>query len=329
MFINIYEEIEMNELLISVIIPAHNSEKDIERCILSVINQTYKNIEIIIVENGSKDSTYEVCQKLVKKYKNIILLKEEEGNVSNARNKGLEVASGDYITFADSDDYYEKVFFENVDYELNTEKVDILVTGFSIDNGTSKTKIVENKEILRWNNEEFIVRNFVDPKIMGVCWNRIYKKDVLQNKKFDKKIIFMQDSHFNVNVVSSNRNLSIKYKNITDYIHVANINSETSRVNNMFNDDEIRYVMSVKASLHDFNLTKNEQIAARAALANLNVITFSILVKNKNNLVNYREKVKNAEKYFYKNLLYFVSCKYIDIKTKLIGFFASLYLLIK
>ncbi|MEG2898607.1 MAG: glycosyltransferase, partial [Eubacterium sp.] len=98
--------------LISLIIPIYNSEKFLDRCIQSIINQTYKNIEIILVNDGSIDQSLEICQLYKKRDNRIVIINKKNGGVGSARNIGLQKAKGDYIGFIDSDDYIDKETYE-------------------------------------------------------------------------------------------------------------------------------------------------------------------------------------------------------------------------
>ena len=93
--------------LITVIVPAYNAEATIERCINSIIKQTYNNLEVIIVNDGSTDNTQTVCENMAKKDTRINVINKENEKVSKTRNRGIEEATGDYIVFVDSDDYIQ------------------------------------------------------------------------------------------------------------------------------------------------------------------------------------------------------------------------------
>ena len=95
------------EGLVTVVIPIYNVEKYLDRCINSIVNQTYKNREIILVDDGSPDNCPKICDAWAKKDDRIVVIHKENGGVSSAHNKGLDVATGDYITFVDSDDFIE------------------------------------------------------------------------------------------------------------------------------------------------------------------------------------------------------------------------------
>ena len=92
----------------SLIVPVYNSEKTISRCVDSIIKQSFSDYELILVNDGSKDKSLELCEEYERKYKNIRVINKENGGASSARNAGLDVAEGDYILFSDSDDYVEQ-----------------------------------------------------------------------------------------------------------------------------------------------------------------------------------------------------------------------------
>ena len=141
---------------ISIIIPAYNAAKYIKRCIISLLNQTYKNIEIIVVNDGSTDNTLDI----LKNY-DIKVINQENLGVSCARNNGLKNCSGDYITFVDSDDYVDKNYIEDIVNILNKYKYDIIETPLLFEAYfKNKTLLyteykLEKKESFNFNNEYF------------------------------------------------------------------------------------------------------------------------------------------------------------------------------
>ena len=116
-----------NNPLVTVIVPVYNCEKYIARCIESVINQTYSNIELIIVNDGSTDHTNEICENYNKKYQNIKLINQKNQGVSIARNNALNISLGQYIQFTDSDDYMEKDMIELMVKSAVTNNSDIVI----------------------------------------------------------------------------------------------------------------------------------------------------------------------------------------------------------
>ena len=104
---------EMNEL-ISVVVPVYNVENYLEKCVSSITNQTYKNLEIILVNDGSKDNSGAICDDLAKNDSRIKVIHKENGGLSDARNTGINVATGEYIGFVDSDDWIERDMYEQL-----------------------------------------------------------------------------------------------------------------------------------------------------------------------------------------------------------------------
>ncbi|MBQ8804707.1 MAG: glycosyltransferase family 2 protein [Tyzzerella sp.] len=115
---------------ISVVIPIFNVEKYLDRCVKSICNQTYKNVEIILVDDGSTDSSAEMCDKYAKEDKRIKVIHKENGGLSDARNVGLEHATGEYVYFCDSDDYVEKDLISDCMGFISADNLDILIFAF-------------------------------------------------------------------------------------------------------------------------------------------------------------------------------------------------------
>ena len=106
----------MSKPLISVIVPIYKVEKYLNKCVDSIINQTYKNLEIILVDDGSPDSCPDICDKYEKKDNRVKVIHKKNGGLSDARNAGLDIANGEYISFIDSDDEIEASFVEKCCY---------------------------------------------------------------------------------------------------------------------------------------------------------------------------------------------------------------------
>ena len=120
----------MNKEKITIVVPIYNAEKYLERCIKSILDQTYENLEIILVNDGSTDKSLEICEKFKAEDNRIIIINKENGGVSSARNKGIDAATGKFIIFIDADDYIEKEMFEVLEEDLFKNNVDISMCGF-------------------------------------------------------------------------------------------------------------------------------------------------------------------------------------------------------
>jgi Glycosyltransferases involved in cell wall biogenesis len=182
-----------------VVIPAYNAEKYIEKCIDSVVSQTYSNIEIIVADNGSCDNTTD----LLKKYKNIALYHEEKKGVANARNCALSHATGDYILFLDSDDYYDNSTVETLMNIIREKKADILRfrINYTYPNGKNKPEKADLPNGLNLEKKDFptvIYRNMMTGiKFNSVC-RCMYRAELIKEIRFDTTLETAEDLLFNL-----------------------------------------------------------------------------------------------------------------------------------
>lgn len=172
---------EIEKEKISVIIPVYNVEKYLKRCLDSVINQTYKNLEIILVDDGSTDNSGKICDEYAKNDKRIIVIHKENGGVSVARNIGLDIGTGDYVNFIDSDDWIDLKFFKKLYDNLLKSHADISCCDYI---RTEKYKNLK-KEFLNYMDYygENILEVYLEKELTSPC-NKLYKKELWQNIKF-------------------------------------------------------------------------------------------------------------------------------------------------
>lgn len=174
----------MNDL-ISVIVPIYNVEPYLHKCVDSILNQTYKNIEIILVDDGSTDSCGEICDSIANKDKRIIVIHKENGGLSDARNAGIEILKGKYVTFIDSDDWVEPTYVEQL-YKLIAENdADLAVCDFyCID---SENHIYNSPstdgEVFVWNREEAVSMLLSGNKMSTSAWAKLYKSKYFVEKE--------------------------------------------------------------------------------------------------------------------------------------------------
>lgn len=169
---------------VSIIVPIYKVEEYLSECIDSLVNQTYKNIEIILVEDGSPDGCPQICDDYAQKDKRIKVLHKKNGGLSDARNKGLDICSGEYIMFVDSDDIIHKEMVERLVLTLKEKKVEIVecsVIKFS--HSIVTPKYVE-KQIDIYNQIDALRELILDNAFHQTVWNKIYTKDVIGDNIF-------------------------------------------------------------------------------------------------------------------------------------------------
>lgn len=170
--------------LISIIIPVYKVEKYLEKCIQSVINQTYENLQIILVDDGSPDNCGKICDEYAKKDHRIEVIHKSNGGLSDARNKGLEIAKGEYIGFIDSDDYIESDMYEVLYNLLKQYNADVSICNFyTVSQGKIAIKNAENG-IKEYNRIEILKEVLLDNNIQSYAWNKLYKKELFDEIKY-------------------------------------------------------------------------------------------------------------------------------------------------
>lgn len=181
----------MNEL-ISIIIPIYGVEKYLERCLEAVIGQSYKNLEIILVDDGSPDRAGEICDGYAKRDNRIKVIHQENQGLAMARNSGLDVATGRYISFIDSDDFMSRRMIEYLYKSIKEQDADISICDFlkfeedaSIKEQEKSYIGIQKKNI--GSQEERIQYMFLDKYVDSIIvWNKLYKRELWENVRFPK-----------------------------------------------------------------------------------------------------------------------------------------------
>lgn len=186
--------------LISVIVPVYNVEKYIYQCVDSILNQTYENLEIILVNDGSLDNCGKICDEYAKKDNRIIVIHKENGGVSSARNVGIENSHGKWISFIDSDDWIEKEYFEIMLEQAQSQNAEIIVCGYNKiwGNSVEKINILGKKEI--YNSKEYLIKTLNPQSGCGFCHMKLIKKESINNIRFDESLIIGEDALFNMQI---------------------------------------------------------------------------------------------------------------------------------
>lgn len=172
--------------LISVIVPIYNVEEYLKRCIESIVNQTFKNLEIILVDDGSTDASGEICDKYAEKDTRIKVIHKKNGGLSSARNAGIDVAQGKYIAFLDSDDWIESNLYEYL-YSLMKKNSASMAECDFIKAYDENIKISYKGDIQEriYNNIEALQRLYGEAYIKTtVVWNKVYEKELFKDIRF-------------------------------------------------------------------------------------------------------------------------------------------------
>lgn len=227
--------------LVSIIVPIYNAEKYLEKCILSIINQSYRNIEIILVNDGSLDNSGKICNEFARKDNRIKVIHQKNKGLSGARNSGLDIASGNYVTFVDSDDY------------LDNDAVEILIKN-SIENGfvcygiiivKNKIEIKKSKKYYELSMEEFLKYYLIESASWG-NWKKLdyfignsmntklFSIDIFKNLRFNINERISEDVDLMIDIILKSKSVKILPYAKYYYVHQNNESITSEAFNEKF-----------------------------------------------------------------------------------------------
>lgn len=204
--------------LISIIIQVYNVENQIKRCLDSVVHQSYENIEIILIDDGSTDSSGEICDQYAQNDKRIQVLHVTNGGVSAARNKGLDSAKGEYIMFVDSDDWIDNKMCEKALCCLKNYDVDLVKT---LAVNRDEEGIIKNNQndiksdLLIDVEHEF---SFSEPYATGVIWGALYKSKLLNGLRFSTDLYVGEDTLFFAQAIKKCKRIIVAKDKMYNYV---------------------------------------------------------------------------------------------------------------
>ena len=221
--------------MISIIVPVYNAEKYLRRCLDSIMQQSYKDFEVIIINDGSVDGSAEICADIARENKKVKTITTENRGVSNARNIGLDLAKGEYIAFVDADDYLDIDYLETYIHAVVSTGADIVIGGVQ-EECCNKSRYKKNKNVtFEHKTVKKLVCSLLDnksdgdnsyfPQVLGFSCGKLYKKDVIGSIRFDRDLPVREDTLFNANVfLVSNK---IVFREFLGYHYVVHETSAT------------------------------------------------------------------------------------------------------
>lgn len=307
---------------ISIIVPVYNVEKYLEKCINSILNQSFEDFEIIIVNDGSTDSSGEIANSLLTRDNRIKVINKENGGLSTARNAGLDVANGNYIGFIDSDDTISPQMYERLYKNIKDTDKDIsMCRMLRVEKDKQyPTKDFIGKEVL--SSDECLKLLFLNKIDQSVC-NKLFKKKLFQDLRFPEGKI---NEDFSILYRLFNRSMQIGYISKLDYIYYYRSNSITkSNISNKIFD---RYYNAQESV--EFVRDKEENIQ-KAAEYYLFYTSFCVLkeVLLSGNRRKFLKEYREIESFLKNNYNTIANNSYIDKKFKhsfiYLLFFRNLY----
>lgn len=254
-------------VLISIVIPVYNVEEYISRCLESILNQTFQNLEIILVDDGSTDNSGQLCDSYAELDLRITVIHTENCGVASARNRGLDVIHGQYFSFVDADDYISTNHIQVLYELLNDDDVDISVCGHNLVYNNGKIlrepnqKFLSNQYIRYMNRDEALINILYKKRLISGVWGKLFKTDLLKSTRFPQ-CKFNEDLPFLFELLM--KSSGWVYANIPTYNYYQRNTSLTHSLNIDTIPDTIRICEEIKSK--SVEVSPNCENAARANL---------------------------------------------------------------
>lgn len=248
--------------LISIVIPVYNAEKYLEQCLNSITNQTYKNFEVILVNDGSIDHSESICMDFVKVDTRFKYFTKVNGGASSARNLGLDNAQGKYITFIDADDWVDENHLEVLINNIKENNSDMAVSSIKKFDNVSRFEFRvysnQEKDLLNYNKlnrEEFLV---ILPKLINasnsykITVSKLFKKELVTDIRFDESIVYGEDLEFFFKIY--NNISSISYVDEVTYVYRLHNESTSSKFNQQYAEQELLIYKKIYEKIEELGL---------------------------------------------------------------------------
>lgn len=211
-----------HDALISVIVPVYKAERYLEKCVRSILGQTYRNLEVILVDDGSPDRSGEICDAFEADDSRVRVIHQKNGGVSAARNAGLDSMTGEYFCFVDSDDYAEREMIAKLHEAITSNDVDLAICGYNkvtsneIKQCHRESGVLVGKEIIA----RFALAHYLDSGASSP-WGKLYKNCVQLDLRFDRSISMGEDLKFNIQFFETIEKMAIIEDCLYNYVDCA------------------------------------------------------------------------------------------------------------
>ena len=284
---------------ISIIVPVYKVEKYIDKCLNSILNQTYPDLEIILVDDGSPDNCGKICDEYEKKDKRIKVIHKKNGGQSEARNEGLKIATGKYIGFVDSDDYIKENMFEILYKNIINYGADISI-GNIIKIEKNKNIIIENYDNVEIFDKSDSLKQLLKQHITNYTFNKLYKRHLWNNIKFPVgKLLEDMDIMYHI-LEKSNK---VVCTNQTEYYYLIRKDSSIAKIDEKITytlkdcvNKRYQYLINIQPDLLDL-LNIDKMLNIIQCFYNLSYCSRKDLYNNKDFLIEYQFYHDNFKKY--------------------------------
>lgn len=300
----------MDDVLLSVIIPVFNAEKYIRKCIESILIQRKIPLEIILIDDGSTDNSLEICYDYAQKDQRVKVFHKRNGGVSSARNIGLDLSHGYWISFVDADDYVSRDFYDDI---MEYPKADIIQKSY-IEIPPSKSARLTSKDLVTSNEiEYYFVR-----KRNNALWDKLIKREIIGDIRFDTQIRIGEDFMFFLALIHKVRRYS--FSDVGQYCYVKNIDSAMAKAKNPAIRLNVLFENIENIRKYSFNKSLGISIIAQTYIPLIFAMSSYLSKEQFTNLFLICKRIKWKDlryvSFMHKIKLFFIICNLCFLKWK-------------
>lgn len=273
---------------ISVIVPIYNAEKYLSACIESILNQTFTDFELILVNDGSTDGSFAICEQYRQKDSRIVIINKPNGGSSSAKNEGMKIAKGEFIEFVDADDLLDTEYMESLAEGFRNPQVDLCVGNVCMVKEKNGEIISENKMILHsglFSLSDFLqfYPEYMPRAVIGSPCNKLYRLEIIKQHhlQFDTSLKNNEDTRFNYAYIAKCRNVFVAEKPYYRYFDRGGVSASKGYIKDLFAVHIGTYHCAV-IFLKETNTYTEHIHFQNAHLINLVIGTISNIVKHDN-----------------------------------------------
>lgn len=315
--------------LISIIIPVYNVEDYIEECLESILKQTYKNIEILLIDDGSTDKSGKICDIYEKKDNRIKVIHQNNSGLSSSRNNGIKIARGNYLSFVDADDVIHSKMLEILYHEITTNDCDIAICKYQ-HFSDKYIETLKDYKVNIMNQNEFIENLMIDKEISSHACNKLYRKKLFKNIKYpiskkyedigttyrlglqSKKIVYLNIELYGYRIRDNSITKNFKKENLLDYIEMVNLRyNELLKIKPDLKDYiDMNKINTVTTYFKEiFRNNKNsllDDLDIKVILENELSLSEKLIRKETKKLTTFRENIENKLLIFSPKLFFYI-----------------------
>lgn len=299
---------------VSILIPAYNAASFIQRCLTSVLSQTYKNLEVIIVNDGSNDNTLELLESIKTKDKRVSIFSQENHGVAYSRNVLLDKACGEFLLFIDADDWIEQNMIEHLIGYMDSDIDIVFCSSDKAENNDEKDEII-SPVIEVWDQERQLLEFMKHKRMTGMLWNKLIRKSLTDDVSFNPKTGYGEDAEFLWQILKKSRKMVVTNEILYHHVMERNSISHLS-----FNDKKYSAIPMWESIVNDCK--ENYQFLLNLSIERLMCAAVFSLYEIKQCDYSNVTNIKHLKEIVKSHIVMFLFRKNVSMKFKLFALYS-------